>query len=129
MLDLNLVEKNIQQLQEIFEGVNEEANSLFKGLERELKIARIKDKLRENVAAQMIIHEIGEKLKVCNHILTRDRGLDRDAQADRTYRARVFERQDTLEWLLGLFGNENEVKSIAKEVEKTVQHNAEFLPE
>ena len=110
------IEQNLIKLQQIFEGVDSEANAHFTGRARELKLARIKQKLRENVSAQMIINAIHDRLKNCNQILTRDRGMDRDPVMDKIYRVRVFERQDTLEWVLSLFGGDDEITEIEKDV-------------
>lgn len=119
------IEQNLHKLQEVFEGTDSEASSHFKARERELKLARIKQKLRDNVSAQMIVNEIHIRLQNCNQILTTDRGLDRDPVADRIYRVRVFERQDTLQWILGLFGSDDELTEIGREVKANVEKQKE----
>lgn len=121
------IQENLRQLQDIFEGIDAEANTTFKTLEKDLKIALLKKNVREHDAVKMILGEIERRIILCKKILLNDRGEDRDPVAEKIYKTKVFERMDTCMWVLSLFGSDNDIHEIAKTTKMNLGANKEFM--
>ncbi len=121
------LDKDLQKLQDLFEGVDPGQQDQIKDWRKSLKMASLKANFQKNPVMKLIFEDLERQIKLCEKILLTDRGGDRDPVADKIFRMRVAERMDNMNWFIGLFGDNEELKTLRETVKKELDNNKEFL--